>query len=228
MEYIEHSTHRIQGAFLYAPNATMITSLVVWLDGGMGREPHKDSLGKLIANNTISPSCFILMPCSAPGYNLKSMTSDELWFLIDEVKKTHNIKTVSIVGWSNGSDATAQQVAVTPDKFYRVCLISNYTKQWDNCANKITAPVSILLGAREKSAAKNRSWPIVDKLKDCKLYRVEPYDHMIGEGIWTDDNYFVLDWLTGKTDDIMTPPKELIKASKQVKYNENIETKRSI
>ena len=228
MKFLEYGTKNIKGAYLYTPNNLISNSLVVWLDGGLGQMPHTDSLGKLIANNILSPSCFILMPCASYGHNLKNMTSEELWALVDIVKQTHNIKTVSIVGWSNGSDATAQQVAATPDKFYRVCLISNYTKQWDNCANKITAPVRILLGAREKSAAKNRSWPIADKLKDCKLYRVEPYDHMIGEEIWTDDNYFVLDWLTGKTDDIMTLPKELIKPSKQVKYNENIEAKRSI
>ena len=209
MKYIEHKSRYIKGAYLYAPNATMSTSLVVWLDGGMGRDPHKNSLGGLISNKTLFPSCFILMPCSAPGYNLKNMTSEELWFLIEEVKKMYNIQTVSIVGWSNGSDATAQQVAANPDKFHRVCLISNYTKQWDKCAEKINSPVCILLGAREKSAAKNRSWPIVDRLSDCKLYRVDGYDHnMIGQKIWLNDNYFVLDWLVGRTDDIMSPPKD--------------------
>lgn len=228
MKFIEHKTRNIKGAYLYVPNTTMVTSLVIWLDGGLGQTPNSNSLGSLIANNTLSPSCFILMPCASYGHNLKNMTSEELWALVDIVKQTHNIKTVSIVGWSNGSDATAQQVAATPDKFYRVCLISNYTKQWDNCASKITSSVRIILGAKEKSAAKNRSWPIVDKLKDCELYRVEPYDHMVGARIWTDDNYFVLDWLSGKTDDIMSQPRELIRASKQIKHNENIEAKRKI
>lgn len=202
MQYIEHKSRYVKGAYLYTPNTEEQIPLVVWLDGGFGRDPHKNSLGKRIESGEVKPDCLVLMPCSAPGYNLKNMTSDELWALIDMVKKQHRVKTVSIVGWSNGSDATAKQVAAKPKDFFRVCLISNYTKQWDRCAESITSPVRILLGAREKSAAKNRSWPIVDRLSDCELYRVEGYDHMVGDLIWTDKRYRVLDWLSGKTNDI--------------------------
>lgn len=203
MTYIESKGKRIKGAYLYAPEATEEhLPLIIWLDGGMGREPHKDSLGKLIADGVVVPDCLVLMPCSAPGYNLSHMTSEELWALVREAEKQHFFLGFSIVGWSNGADAAANQVAAMPNGFTRVCLISNYSGQWDKCAESIDSPVRILLGAKEKSAAKNRSWPIVDRLEDCKLYRVEPYDHMIGAKIWTDDRYCVLDWLSGKSDEI--------------------------
>lgn len=202
MKFVEHKSRFIKGAYLYIPDTEGQFPLVIWLDGGMGRDPHKNSLGKRIVSGEVKPDCFVLMPCSAPGYNLTSMTADELWSLVDIVKESHRVKSVSIVGWSNGSDATAKQVAAKPSDFFRVCLISNYTKQWDKCAERITAPVRILLGAKEKSAAKNRSWPIVDRLKDCELYRVDGYDHMVGDRIWTDNGYCVLDWLSGKTNDI--------------------------
>lgn len=227
MIFIEHKSKNIKGAYLYAPEKKS-TSLVIWLSGGYGQTPQSDSLGKLISDKVVVPSCLVLIPCASYGHNLKNITSEELWKLVDIVKESYNIKTVSIVGWSNGSDAAAQQVAATPDKFYRICLISNYTKQWDKCAKEINSPVYILLGAKEKSAAKNRSWPIVDQLKNCILYRVDPYDHMIGEKIWTDGRYYLLEWLSNQTDDILTPPRELIKASKKVVFNENIETKRRI
>lgn len=204
MIYIEHKSKHIKGAYLYAPETPEEhLPLVIWLDGGMGRDPHKNSLGKLIADGVVVPDCLVLMPCSAPGYNLYHVEPAELWALVDEVKKLHSILGISIVGWSNGSDAAAKQVAAYEWEFYRVCLISNYSGQWDKCAENITADVRILLGAREKSAAKNRKWPIVDRLGDCKIYRVEPYDHMIGAKIWTDDRYCVLDWLSGKSDEIM-------------------------
>ena len=204
MKYIEHKSKHINGAYLYAPEAPEEhLPLVIWLDGGMGREPHKDSLGKLIADDVVVPDCLVLMPCSAPGYNLSHMDRTELWGLVCLAERMYKIATVSIVGWSNGSDAAANQVEIFPDAFYRVCLISNYSGQWDKCAENITADVRILLGAREKSAAKNRKWPIVDRLDDCKLHRVEPYDHMIGAKIWTDDRYCVLDWLAGKFDEII-------------------------
>lgn len=202
MQYIEHKSRYVKGAYLYTPEPAKPLPLVIWLDGGMGRDPHKNSLGMLIANKAVVPDCLVLMPCSAPGYNLSHMPSEDLWALVDAVKDVHAVDTVSIVGWSNGSDGTANQVAAKPTDFFRVCLISNHTKQWDKCAERITAPVRILLGAKEKSAAKNRSWPIVDRLRDCELYRVDPYDHMVGVKIWTDKRYRVLDWLSGKTNEI--------------------------
>ena len=204
MTYIEHKSKHIKGAYLYAPEAPdHHIPLVIWLDGGMGRDPHKNSLGKLIADGVVVPDCLVLMPCSAPGYNLSHMTADELWGLVDAAKGMCDFATVSIVGWSNGSDATANVVAAYPEGFYRVCLISNYTKQWDKCAESITSSVRILLGAKEKSAAKNRQWPIVDRIPDCRLYRVDPYDHMVGAEIWTDERYCVLDWLAGKADSVL-------------------------
>ena len=187
--------------------------LIVWFDGAFGQQPELYSLGKLIKNNTIDNKYPILMPRASYGHNGQNITSDELNQLIDIT----GYKEVSIVGWSNGSDATCLQVRAQPTKFKRVVLISNYTNQWKNCANEINSQVCILLGAREKAAASNRTWPIVEQLKDCKLYRVQPYDHMIGEKIWTDQNYFVLDWLAGKTDDIQIAPKIINDIVKQKK-----------
>lgn len=219
MKTIQYKSSNVNNALFHEGEGD---TLIVWFDGAFGQQPELYSLGKLIQSGKLNPKCPILMPRAGYGRNGKNITVQELNDLIDKT----GYEKVSICGWSNGSDAAAQQVAAQPTRFERVVLISNYTNQWTNCASQITADVNILLGAREKSASNNRSWPIVNQLQNCKLYRVEPYDHMIGEKIWTDENYFVLDWLVGKTDDIMTLPRELIKASKQVKHNENIETKR--
>ena len=221
MKTISYKSKNINNALFHEGKGDI---LIVWFDGALGQQPELYSLGKLIESGKLNPKYPILMPKAGYGKNGKNITNQEL----EELINLTGYKKVSIVGWSNGSDATALQVAVAPTRFYRICLISNYTNQWKNCAEYITAPVQILLGAKEKSAAKNRSWPIVDQLKDCKLYRVEPYDHMIGEKIWIDDNYYVLDWLAGVTDDVMKAPRELIRSSKKNQYNENIESKRSI
>ena len=195
MKRIEYKTKNMNGAWLHEADSKV---LIVWFDGAYGQTPEKYSLGKLIQSGQLNPKYKILMPCAGYGRNGQRITSEELWGLINQIHSG----PVSIVGWSNGSDATCLQVAAEPTKFERVVLISNYTNQWKNCYDKITAPVRIILGAREKSAAKNRSWPSVDQLKDCKIYRVQPYDHMVGEKIWTDKNYFVLDWLAGEVDNI--------------------------
>lgn len=222
MRTISYKSKNVNNALLYEGEGDI---LIIWFDGAYGQQPELYSLGKLIESGKLKPSYSILMPRAGYGRNGQSITAQEL----NELIELTGYKKVSICGWSNGSDAVCLQVAAQPRKFERIALISNYTNQWKSCYSQIDSEVCILLGAREKSAAKNRAWPIVDQLKDCKLYRVEPYDHMIGEKIWIDSNYYVLDWLACKTDNIMEAPKiskELIKASKQVVFNENIETKR--
>lgn len=239
MKNLSYKTVNINNALFHEGEGDI---LIVWFDGGYGQQPELYSLGKLINSGKLNPKYPILIPRASYGHNTQNITATELNDLINLT----GYKRVSICGWSNGSDATCLQVAAQPSKFERICLISNYSNQWKNCYSEITGEVNILLGAREKSAAKNRSWPIVDQLNSCKIYRVQPYDHMIGEAIWTDHNYFVLDWLVKRTDDIQKAPKQIeqtkqieqaeniaeerkfIKASKQVFYNENIEAKRRI
>jgi len=202
MKFIEYKTPNIKGAYLYAPEAPAgPLPLVIWLTGG-GKEsqlPLTNSLGKYLDQGILAPDCAVLMPAAAYRHNYSTLQPEELVNLTWLVKKEVELEpgNVSLCGWSLGSDAASALAAKVPMLFSRVCLISNWPKAWAREPEKVTTKALMLCGAKEKSAAND--WEgLVDKLADAEAYRIEGYDHVIGNNIWLDEKYDLIGWLTGK------------------------------
>lgn len=198
MQFIEYKTRNMKGAYLYAPeDITRPMPLVVWLTGGNdgAQMPLKFSLGKLLDRGEIAPECAVLIPVASYGHNYTTMTMNDMddlwgdaWGEIADIGKSIDFSTTSLCGWSLGADAAAILTAENPKYFERVCLISNYPKAWGG--NMPNVPVRILVGAKEKSAA--RDWGVYP------VERVPGYGHEIGERIWLDRSIDLLGWLTKK------------------------------
>lgn len=193
MQFIEYKTRNLKGAYLYAPKTEKPLPLVVWLTGGNdgAQMPLKVSLGKLLDRGELQPDCAVLMPEASYGHNYTTMTREELWTLIFRAMEGGNIScAVSLCGWSLGADAAAALSEKDAHLFTRVCLISNYPKAWGG--NMPNVPVRLMVGAKEKSAA--RDWGVYP------VERVPGYGHEIGEKIWLDGSIDLLGWLTKKED----------------------------
>lgn len=198
MEWIEYKTKNLKGAYLYAPESEKPLPLVVWLTGGNdgAQLPLRFSLGKRLDKGILAPNCAVLLPAAAYGHNYTTMTAEELDKLIMLAGNLadFNYMNISLCGWSLGADAAA--ILTAEDNSFvadRICLISNYPQAWKG--EMPPADVQILVGAKEKSAA--RDWG------NYPVERIPGYGHEIGELIWTDKNYDLLGWLTGATDKII-------------------------
>lgn len=190
MEWIEYKTRNVKGAYLYAPESEKPLPLVVWLTGGNdgAQLPLKFSLGKLLDRGKLKPNCAVLLPAASYGHNYTTMTTEELNKLILKAGDIVDLDYMnfSICGWSLGADATAILTAADPDRFDRVCLLSNYPKAWKGEMPPMA--VRILVGANEASARRN--WGIY------MVERIPGYGHEIGEKIWTDEHFDLLGWLS--------------------------------
>jgi len=190
---IEYKSRNLKGAYLYVPEAVIgPLPLVVWLTGGNdgAQLPLRFSLGKMLDEGKLTPNCAVLMPAAGYGRNYTTMDGKELVNLIDwaATKARFDTGNMNICGWSLGADAAAILTNDIPMFFARVCLISNYPKEWDG--KEPVEDYRILVGAREKSA--KRDWGIYP------VERIDGYGHEIGDRIWADEKNSPLDWLIGK------------------------------
>lgn len=199
---IPYKTRTLKGAYLYAPeSANHPLPLVIWLTGGNdgAQMPLKFSLGKLLAEGALTPSCAVLIPAAAYGHNYTTMAVCELRELVQRARDWcwTDRDNISICGWSLGADAAAELVRQMPGSFARCCIISNRPKAWDKHTEEITLPVWMIAGGREPSGRRG-VWPIAERLPAARMDVVPGYGHEIGEKIWTDPGQNALGWLTGE------------------------------